>query len=68
MISTAVMIKLGRIKGNKMVNMQLTNQKLFDRGIKMIMDELKTIDATKAAELLSSHGSVKKSIEAYQAK
>ena len=68
MISTAVMIKLGRIKGNKMVNMQLTNQKLFDRGVKMIMDELKTIDATKAAELLSSHGSVKKSIEAYQSK
>ena len=68
MISTAVMVKLGRIKGNKMVNMQLTNQKLFDRGVKMIMDELKTIDATKAAELLSSHGSVKKSIEAYQSK
>ncbi len=66
MISTAVMIKLGRIKGNKMVNMQLTNQKLFDRGVKMIMDELKTIDATKAAELLSKYGSVKKSIEAYQ--
>ena len=68
MISTAVMVKLGRIKGNKMVNMQLTNQKLFDRGVKMIMDELKTIDATKAAELLSSHGSVRKSIEAYQSK
>jgi len=68
MISTAVMIKLGRIKGNKMVNMQLTNQKLFDRGVKMIMDELQTIDATKATELLSLHGSVKKSIEAYQSK
>jgi N-acetylmuramic acid 6-phosphate etherase len=68
MISTAVMIKLGRIKGNKMVNMQLTNQKLFDRGVKMIMDEIKTIDANIAASLLSEHGSVKKSIEAYQAK
>jgi N-acetylmuramic acid 6-phosphate etherase len=68
MISTAVMVKLGRIKGNKMVNMQLTNQKLFDRGVKMIMDELKTIDASKAAELLRKHGSVKKSIEAYQSK
>ncbi len=68
MISTAVMVKLGRIKGNKMVNMQLTNQKLFDRGVKMIMDELKTIDATTAAALLSEHGSVKKSIEAYQSK
>ncbi|MEI8142929.1 MAG: N-acetylmuramic acid 6-phosphate etherase [Chitinophagia bacterium] len=68
MISTAVMVKLGRIKGNKMVNMQLTNQKLFDRGVKMIMDELNTIDVTKAAELLSLHGSVKKSIEAYHSK
>lgn len=68
MISTAVMIKLGRIKGNKMVNMQLTNQKLFDRGVKMIMDEIKTIDANIATSLLSEHGSVKKSIEAYQAK
>jgi N-acetylmuramic acid 6-phosphate etherase len=68
MISTAVMVKLGRIKGNKMVNMQLTNQKLFDRGVKMIMDELNTIDITKAAELLSLHGSVKKSIEAYHSK
>jgi len=65
MISTAVMIKLGRIKGNKMVNMQLTNQKLFDRGVKMIMDELNTIDTAKATELLKEHGSVKKSIEAY---
>ena len=68
MISTAVMVKLGRIKGNKMVNMQLTNQKLFDRGVKMILDELKSIDVTKAAELLSLHGSVKKSIEAFQLK
>lgn len=68
MISTAVMVKLGRIKGNKMVNMQLTNQKLFDRGVKMIMDELKTVDATTAAALLSEHGSVKKSIEAYHSK
>ncbi len=68
MISTAVMVKLGRVKGNKMVNMQLTNQKLFDRGVKMIMDELKTIESTDAAELLSKYGSVKKSIEAYQSK
>jgi N-acetylmuramic acid 6-phosphate etherase len=68
MISTAVMVKLGRIKGNKMVNMQLTNQKLFDRGVKMIMDELKTVDVTAATELLSQHGSVKKSVEAYNRK
>jgi N-acetylmuramic acid 6-phosphate etherase len=64
MISTSVMIKLGRIKGNKMVNMQLTNQKLFDRGVKMIMDELKINDTAKAEQLLKIHGSVKKSIEA----
>ena len=64
MISTSVMIKLGRIKGNKMVNMQLTNQKLFDRGVKMIMDELKINDTEKAEQLLKIHGSVKKSIEA----
>jgi N-acetylmuramic acid 6-phosphate etherase len=63
MISTSVMIKMGRIKGNKMVNMQLTNQKLFDRGVKMIMDELPTDDQNKAVELLSKYGSVKKSIE-----
>jgi len=64
MISTSVMIKLGRIKGNKMVNMQLTNQKLFDRGVKMIMDELKINDTSKAKQLLKTYGSVKKSIEA----
>jgi len=48
--------------------MQLTNQKLFDRGVKMILDELNSIDVTKAAELLNTHGSVKKSIEAFQLK
>ena len=64
MISTSVMITLGRIKGNKMVNMQLTNQKLFDRGVKMIMDELKINDTAKAEQLLKTYGSVKKSIEA----
>lgn len=64
MISTSVMIKLDRIKGNKMVNMQLTNQKLFDRGVKMIMEEIKNMDANKAAELLKKYGSVKKSIDA----
>ncbi len=64
MLSTSVMVKLGRIKGNKMVNMQLTNQKLFDRGVQMIMDELKSIDSTQAAALLGKHGSVKSAIEA----
>lgn len=66
MISTTVMIKMGRIKGNKMVNMQLTNQKLFDRAIKMIMDEIKDIDTEQATALLKQHGSVKKSVENYK--
>jgi len=63
MLSTSVMVKLGRIKGNKMVNMQLTNQKLFERGVKMIMEEIETCDEQKATDLLTKYGSVKKSIE-----
>jgi N-acetylmuramic acid 6-phosphate etherase len=65
MLSTALMIKLGRVKGNKMVDMQLSNNKLIDRGVKMIMDE---IDVTYelAEELLSKHGSVRKAVEAFQ--
>ena len=66
MISTTIMIKLGRIEGNKMVNMQLTNQKLFDRGVKMIMEATHIQDASIAAQLLSTHGSVKKSIDNYK--
>ena len=66
MISTTIMIKLGRIEGNKMVHMQLTNQKLFDRGVKMIMDGLHLTDITVASALLKEHGSVKKSIENYK--
>lgn len=65
MISTSVMIKLGRIKGNKMVNMQLTNKKLFDRGVKMIMEELKLEDVQKATLLLQKFGSVKVAVENY---
>lgn len=64
MISTAVMIQLGRIKGNKMVDMQLSNNKLVARGIKMIMDELQ-IDATKAQALLEKYQSVRAVINAY---
>ena len=64
MISTAVMIRLGRIKGNKMVDMQLSNNKLVARGIKMIMDELQ-IDATKAQALLEKYQSVRAVINAY---
>lgn len=62
MISTSVMIKLGRVKGNKMVDMQLSNNKLVDRGTKMIADELK-IPYKKANKLLLKYGSVRKSIE-----
>lgn len=65
MISTTIMIKLGRIEGNKMVHMQLTNQKLFDRGVKMIMEATDIHDTNIAAQLLSTHGSVKKSIDNY---
>jgi N-acetylmuramic acid 6-phosphate etherase len=64
MISTSLMIKLGRVKGNKMVDMQLSNNKLVDRGVKMIMGE---IDVTyeHAAELLEKHGSVRKAVEEF---
>ena len=63
MISTAVMIRLGKVKGNKMVDMQLTNSKLIKRGTKMLMDEL-NIDALEAADLLSKYGNVRKAINA----
>lgn len=62
MISTSLMIKLGRVRGNKMVDMQLTNDKLIRRGAMMISKEL-GIDETKAKELLLHHGSVRKAIE-----
>ncbi|BAX80491.1 N-acetylmuramic acid 6-phosphate etherase [Labilibaculum antarcticum] len=65
MITTSLMIKLGRVKGNKMVNMQLTNKKLIERGTQMIMEEL-NLDKETAKNLLIKHGSVKKAIEAYK--
>lgn len=58
MITTSLMIKLGRVKGNKMVDMQLTNKKLVDRGSKMIMDET-GLDYDEAKRLLLTHGSVR---------
>jgi len=58
MISTTIMIELGRVQGNKMVNMQLSNQKLIDRGTRMIIEELH-LDYEKAEALLLLHGSVK---------
>jgi len=63
MISTALMIKIGRVKGNKMVNMQLTNDKLVDRGTRYVMEGL-GIDYKEAEVLLKKYGSVKKAIEA----
>ncbi|MFO0495285.1 MAG: N-acetylmuramic acid 6-phosphate etherase, partial [Flavobacteriia bacterium] len=59
MISTSLMIKLGRVKGNKMVDMQLSNNKLVDRGVKMIMDET-GVSYEDAEKLLTDHGSVRK--------
>lgn len=66
MISTSVMIQLGRVKGNKMVNMQLSNQKLVDRGTRMLVEEL-NLSYDQAKALLLMHGSVKKASDAYKA-
>ncbi len=65
MISTTVMIQLGRVKGNKMVDMQLTNNKLIDRGVRMIMDELK-VSETEADHLLKKFGSVRAAINQHK--
>lgn len=64
MITTTLMIRLGRVKGNKMVNMLLTNKKLVKRGTKMIMDELK-FPENKAKRLLLLHGSVQKVLDEF---
>jgi N-acetylmuramic acid 6-phosphate etherase len=63
MISTTVMIQLGRVEDNKMVNMQLTNDKLIDRGTKMVMQQLGLDNYDQAKELLLKYGSVKKAVE-----
>jgi N-acetylmuramic acid 6-phosphate etherase len=65
MISTSVMIQLGRVEDNKMVNLQLTNDKLVDRGTKILMDRLKLQDYEKARELLLEFGSVKKAADSF---
>jgi N-acetylmuramic acid 6-phosphate etherase len=64
MISTTVMIRIGRVQDNKMVNMQLSNNKLIDRGTKMLMAESGIKDYEKARGLLLQHGSVKRALEA----
>ena len=63
MITTATMIRLGRVRGNRMVNMQLSNDKLIDRGTRMVADEL-GIGYERARGLLLLHGSALKAIEA----
>jgi N-acetylmuramic acid 6-phosphate etherase len=62
MISTTTMIQLGKVKGNKMVDMQLSNNKLVDRGIRMIMSEI-SVSYEEAGVLLEKHGSVRKAVE-----
>jgi N-acetylmuramic acid 6-phosphate etherase len=67
MISTSVMIRLGRVVGNKMVDMQLSNNKLVDRGTLMVAEELK-LPYKKSQELLLKHGSVRKAVQAFRKK
>lgn len=65
MISTATMIQLGKVKGNKMIDMQLTNNKLVARGTRMIMEEIH-VSNEEAESLLMQYGSVRKAVEAYK--
>ena len=64
MLSTTVMIQLGRVKGNKMVDMQLSNNKLVDRGTHMVMNYT-GLPEQDAAELLLKYGSVRKAVEVH---
>jgi N-acetylmuramic acid 6-phosphate etherase len=64
MISTSVMIKLGRVKGNLMIDMQLSNNKLIERAINMLISSLK-ISYSDAKKLITKYGSVRKAIENY---
>ena len=67
MISTSTMIALGKVKGNKMVDMQLSNDKLIDRGIRMIMEEI-PVSYEIGAKLLSEYGSVRKAVDFFNSK
>jgi N-acetylmuramic acid 6-phosphate etherase len=64
MISTCLMIRMGRVQGNQMVNMQLTNDKLIERGIRMIRASI-AISEKEARDLLLKHGSVQKVLESF---
>lgn len=66
MITSITMVKLGRVKGNKLVNMQLSNKKLVDRGTRMVMEEL-GLEYDESQRLLLLHGGVKKACDAYNA-
>ena len=66
MITTTTMVKLGKVKGNKMVDMQLSNNKLVDRGVRMIMEETGA-ERSIAEQLLKEHGSVRKAVDNYLA-
>ena len=63
MVSTAAMIQLGRVEDNRMVNMQLSNEKLVQRGTQMVMEQLQMADYEVAKQLLLQHGSVKKAVD-----
>lgn len=65
MLSTTVMIRLGKVRGNKMVDMQLSNEKLVDRGTKMIMQEVEGIAYEEANALLLKYGSVRAAVANY---
>jgi len=67
MLSTSAMIKFGRVKGNKMVDMQMANNKLIDRGVKMIMEEL-NLDYNTAKKLLEEKGNVRNAIDSIKDK
>ena len=66
MISTSVMIRMGHVKGSKMVDMQLTNKKLVDRGTRMIMEETGIEDYDLARKMLLEHGQVRAAVTAWQ--
>ncbi len=66
MISTSVMILMGRVEDNRMVNMQLTNDKLVDRGVKMLMEKSGITDYAEAKKRLLQHGSVRKALDEWE--
>ncbi|MBR6457299.1 MAG: N-acetylmuramic acid 6-phosphate etherase, partial [Bacteroidales bacterium] len=66
MISTSVMIRMGHVRGNKMIDMRLANNKLVDRGTRMVMEETGISDYETARELLLKHGSVRDAVDKWK--